>query len=88
MLNEHLLLTQQDFNDFTHALRKKIIFQKTSEQKSIKVQMRNKLWVDVCYRPESEDDESHFYSPDFQYVWWLDGSSVTSKDFDLICFED
>ena len=82
MLNEALLRTPNDFNNFTTVLREYITHR---SDHSVTCRLRNDTIVDVVYGSDKPSAEGqYFHSPDWKYCWNNNGESVTSDDYDLI----
>lgn len=86
MINKSILNPNaHNLNSFTKALK----FKCEVEGSSL-VKMRNGTYIFVSYNPALKDD----HDPRFEcfdgnacFIWELDGTSITSHDFDLIEFE-
>ena len=81
MINEAMFKPNpDDLNAFTRVLLDMIL---KNPGYPIAVTMRNDNVAYVTYDPVV----LKFHSPDFSKAWCLDGSSVTSYDFDIIEIE-
>ena len=83
MLNKALLASQNELNEFTHAL----VLECQRNGYAV-VTARNGIRFDVCFCPAQEDGNEHplFHTLDWQYCWNADGSSVTNPEFDIVEF--
>lgn len=83
MLNHALLAKREDLNTFTLYLA-----EACRVSGSRQVTLRNQTKMDVQYMRPGEDGNEHplFYTPDWEYCWNADGSSVVNKDFDIVEF--
>jgi hypothetical protein len=79
MINEAMFTSRNQFNEFTRVVR----MMAESSDMPAKVKLRNGLIVDVLFAAASEGDNMLFRTSDWEYVWYLDGSSIKSKDFDM-----
>lgn len=77
-INHELLRTQDDFNDFTAALK--------NQNCITMVKLRNGTYVKVEWREGDPDEyeESGFESTDG--FWWNNGRSLKSDSFDIVEF--
>lgn len=80
MKNHALLKSKYDLNRFTKELKKQIYI-----QDKIMVRLRNDNYVFVFHKTNAEDEDI-FFSKNWEYCWNADGSSITSKDYDIIEF--
>lgn len=82
MINKAMVAKQNELNEFTTALAAQCI-----KHGSALVKLRNNEITFVKYHPQEELDETeepHFATPAYVKVWNLDGSSVTSYEYDII----
>lgn len=86
MINKAMFYDKNQLNEFTLLI--KVINEETKTSAFVKA--RNGMIFEVFFRPanKSKDEEAIFYTSDWGYVWWLDGSSVKNSDFDLCYIED
>lgn len=76
MRNEVMFQDKNSLNSFTEHLA-----EKCEVNGFVRVELRNNTFVDVCLTMTG----GCFHTSDWSHCWNLDGSSVTSKNFD-ICF--
>ena len=79
MINEAMFTSRNQFNEFTLVVR----MLAESSDGPAKVRLRNGLVMDVLFAAATEGENMLFHTSDWDHVWNLDGSSVTSKDFDM-----
>jgi hypothetical protein len=83
MRNDAMFKNKRELNTFTQALAFESVWNRGA---AVSVKLRNGDITDVIFKSaESDTEESCFHTADWSRCWNLDGSSVTSKDFD-ICF--
>jgi hypothetical protein len=85
--NKALLTSKNDLNTFTTYLKIRCkIYGKQL------VQLRDKTFIEIEYRPENKEDDTDagFFTEthDNCRMWRLDGSSVTSDDYDIISIRE
>lgn len=81
MRNDAMFKDRNSLNTFTQA-----IAYESGLKGSVRIRMRNGDITDVIFKAaESDTETSCFHTADWSRCWNLDGSSVTSRDFD-ICF--
>lgn len=80
MINKALVDTQNSLNKFTQR-----VFDVCAKKGSARVQLRDGTVIAVYYfQAEHETEEDSFYSDGWEYVWNLDGSSVKSRNYDMM----
>lgn len=80
MINQAMFYNPNEFNEFTGSLR---TLCQTSN--GAQVQLRNRSIVRVYFEPAADEDTAcMFRSADWSQVWRPDGSSVTSRDLDIV----
>lgn len=84
MINKAMFVSRNDLNKFTTALRDRI----SKKGKPVLCKMRNGDHHEVTYKEANPDEytDASFHCPNWNYVWNLDGSSITRSDFDLVEF--
>lgn len=82
MINEAMFVKRDDLNPFTRTL--KALCERNPA--GVLVQLRNGMLADVAYRPGSDDmpECATFHTPSWSLCWFMDGSSCTSEDFDIV----
>ena len=82
MINPSTYYDQDDFNEFTETLYSRIL-----EGKIPKVKLRNGQTVEISWFSEDGPEYEHFKGIDVfknYLIWNNDGTSVTSRDFDMM----
>ena len=79
--NTALLASRYELNYFTSELAKRC-----QNQGSCLVALRAGNKVNVSFHTSEYSGAPEFFTHDWEYVWNADGSSVTSKDYDIISF--
>ena len=81
MINAAMFASRNDLNEFTAHLKSECEI-----VGSILVRLRNDTMVMVQFTPENEEDcvSAGFHTANWSMCWNLDGSSVTSRDFDIV----
>lgn len=73
---------QNELNDFTSNIR---VIAKNLWAGHYWVELRNGTLVRPVFKAaEDETCEDHFFTEDYRYCWNLDGTSVTSRDYDMM----
>lgn len=81
MINYSMLAKRRQLNEFTLALQTMC-----DVGPGCDVQLRDGSIHRVVYEVAAEGSGAVFRTEDRSYVWWQDGSSVTSVDYDIIAF--
>ena len=82
---------QNELNEFTENVKR--LFSASNEygrygRQYLVVRLRNGSLVQPEYRAaEHETEEDAFYAEGYRYCWNLDGSSVTSSNYDMMGIE-
>jgi hypothetical protein len=80
--NTALIANRNQFNKFTYNLA---LTCKT--EGAHLVSLRNGQMIRVCFEQDAESDKQMFRTTDWSKVWYADGSSYSSSDFDIIAFD-
>ena len=81
MINEAMFYDNEKLNPFTEEVKRLCI-----DNGKCLVRLRDETIKEIKFLPacnESDSTES-FITDGWDYVWNLDGSSITSEDFDMI----
>jgi hypothetical protein len=84
MINEAMFYDKNKINPFTEQVK-----DRAEVHGHALVKLRNQSYREIRYRPrdEEEDCDEMFVSGDWDFLWHMDGSSVTSSDFDMVKFD-
>jgi len=83
IMNDAMFVDREELNEFTSELKDRC---RKAENGTILVKLRNGNWREVKYLAEDKEDDRDpmFMSGDWDFLWRLDGSSVTNDDLDLV----
>jgi hypothetical protein len=83
MLNKALLASQNELNEFTHAL----VLECQRNSYAV-VSTRDSAQFEVHFCDVNADGNEHpfFHTADWHYCWNADGSSVTNRALDIVEF--
>lgn len=91
MQNKPRNTRKNDLNEFTNKLKAKSL----NQNKSIICELHDGSLRRVKFRPANEEDDTEdmfvssdrHHEPDWEMLWELNGSSVTSHDYDIVFSE-
>lgn len=85
MINSAMFVSRDRLNSFTNAM-KMMCLRQDYRNDGYPVQLRNGLVVNVMYRPNPDDllENETFHTPNWDKCWFMDGSSCTSSEFDIV----
>jgi hypothetical protein len=86
MINSELIGNRYALNSFTSELLSRI---NKSESKTYAVRLRNGKWLEIVYHIQKEVGGTDlFRDPEWNYVWDMNGGSVTSEQYDIVEIPD
>lgn len=80
MINTAMFARKNELNDFTAQLAVRCAHRTTP------VKLRNGKIIEIVYQEAKQGDQSVFHTESWTYIWNLDGSSVTTSEFDIVEF--
>jgi len=82
MINEAMFAKRDKFNEFTISLRR------MAEVNGGQLcKLRNQTLMKVFFKPSNgELEDPVFHTEDWDFCWFLDGSSCKNNDLDIVAF--